>query len=111
MRYWFLGLLLFLFLSLSTGPIREGSGSRPPGGGWVFLTPPGVPPWEGGVPPLPPRQGGGRTYVTFWPVRATRAILNARLGRKKEPLRSEEHTSELQSQSKLVCRLRLEKKR
>src|SRR5688572_32216599 len=28
-----------------------------------------------------------------------------------EPARSEEHTSELQSQSKLVCRLQLEKKK
>src|SRR5688572_32168044 len=34
----------------------------------------------------------------------------ARLGR-EEPLRSEEHTSELQSQSNLVCRLLLEKKK
>src|SRR2546430_3709466 len=34
------------------------------------------------------------------------------LGRQqpKQPLRSEEHTSELQSQSNLVCRLLLEKK-
>src|SRR5688572_21649793 len=47
------------WVSISTGPIREGSGSRPPGGGWVFLTPPGVPPWEGGVPPPPPPAGGG----------------------------------------------------
>src|SRR2546430_6697149 len=29
----------------------------------------------------------------------------------REPLRSEEHTSELQSQSNLVCRLLLEKKK
>src|SRR2546427_9135413 len=36
-----------------------------------------------------------------------REILRARLGR----LRSEEHTSELQSQSNLVCRLLLEKKK
>src|SRR2546430_12096006 len=31
--------------------------------------------------------------------------------RKKRPMRSEEHTSELQSQSNLVCRLLLEKKK
>src|SRR6266478_9279179 len=39
------------------------------------------------------------------PVRATR-----RLPIHRDPPRSEEHTSELQSQSKLVCRLLLEKK-
>src|SRR2546427_4761433 len=38
--------------------------------------------------------------------RAARAIREARLDR-----RSEEHTSELQSQSNLVCRLLLEKKK
>src|SRR5688572_31452163 len=32
-------------------------------------------------------------------------------GRQLHPLRSEEHTSELQSQSNLVCRLLLEKKK
>src|SRR2546430_5676951 len=31
--------------------------------------------------------------------------------RREDPLRSEEHTSELQSQSNLVCRLLLEKKK
>src|SRR2546427_3612427 len=31
--------------------------------------------------------------------------------RRREPMRSEEHTSELQSQSNLVCRLLLEKKK
>src|SRR2546430_7572972 len=39
----------------------------------------------------------------------------ARLGRPRgprmDPMRSEEHTSELQSQSNLVCRLLLEKKK
>src|SRR2546427_4288109 len=34
-----------------------------------------------------------------------------RLGRQGAPGRSEEHTSELQSQSNLVCRLLLEKKK
>src|SRR5688572_31616655 len=33
------------------------------------------------------------------------------IGRKRDVLRSEEHTSELQSQSNLVCRLLLEKKK
>src|SRR2546430_12157174 len=33
-----------------------------------------------------------------------------RVGRTKNPVRSEEHTSELQSQSNLVCRLLIEKK-
>src|SRR2546427_3503234 len=32
-------------------------------------------------------------------------------GPRQQPLRSEEHTSELQSQSNLVCRLLLEKKK
>src|SRR2546430_2828595 len=35
----------------------------------------------------------------------------AHLGNKNTALRSEEHTSELQSQSNLVCRLLLEKKK
>src|SRR2546430_5002604 len=35
----------------------------------------------------------------------------ARFGRRPVPHRSEEHTSELQSQSNLVCRLLLEKKK
>src|SRR2546427_4212747 len=38
-------------------------------------------------------------------------ILAAILGRTQLLLRSEEHTSELQSQSNLVCRLLLEKKK
>src|SRR2546430_11380822 len=50
-------------------------------------------------------------------VAAVRAVLHRLFGRRKEPrhvraqLRSEEHTSELQSQSNLVCRLLLEKKK
>src|SRR5260221_9032710 len=35
----------------------------------------------------------------------------ARLGRHRQPRRSEEHTSELQSHSDIVCRLLLEKKK
>src|SRR3712207_7405619 len=45
--------------------------------------------------------------VQFRPVRLTRAALGLRL----ERLRSEEHTSELQSRQYLVCRLLLEKKK
>src|SRR5438552_11390864 len=39
------------------------------------------------------------------------ARLHARRGRPARPLRSEEHTSELQSPDHLVCRLLLEKKK
>src|SRR2546427_8896809 len=42
-----------------------------------------------------------------FPVRSK----TVRLSVGEEKLRSEEHTSELQSQSKLVCRLQLEKKK
>src|SRR2546430_6362112 len=38
-------------------------------------------------------------------------VYDGRLARAKEVWRSEEHTSELQSQSNLVCRLLLEKKK
>src|SRR2546430_17351133 len=41
--------------------------------------------------------------------RCLRLVLSLRLSR-RQILRSEEHTSELQSQSNLVCRLLLEKK-
>src|SRR2546430_10733180 len=40
-----------------------------------------------------------------------RQLLQRRLGDRKGDGRSEEHTSELQSQSNLVCRLLLEKKK
>src|SRR2546430_13877549 len=50
---------------------------------------------------LEQRIGGGETRVP--PVH--------RRGRDAEDARSEEHTSELQSQSNLVCRLLLEKKK
>src|SRR3712207_9015396 len=39
-----------------------------------------------------------------------RAVLEHRLGHARELVRSEEHTSELQSRQYLVCRLLLEKK-
>src|SRR6478672_12563421 len=38
-------------------------------------------------------------------------LAGARLGGVEQPARSEEHTSELQSRSDLVCRLLLEKKK
>src|SRR2546430_15514549 len=41
-----------------------------------------------------------------WPARSKSGLMSTR-----NPLRSEEHTSELQSQSNLVCRLLLEKKK
>src|SRR2546430_11685605 len=43
--------------------------------------------------------------------RSRRAGRSPRLARRGRPSRSEEHTSELQSQSNLVCRLLLEKKK
>src|SRR2546430_5282716 len=56
---------------------------------------------------LPAQVGGGDTVV----LNDTR-VIKARLpGRKRTGGRSEEHTSELQSQSNLVCRLLLEKKK
>src|SRR5437588_5480041 len=56
------------------------------------LPPPALPPVSP-PPPLPP--GGVTTGGVFSPL----------------PMRSEEHTSELQSHSDLVCRLLLEKKK
>src|SRR2546427_3774715 len=52
------------------------------------------------------RRSAGRSQpITEWPL--TRDLIIADTDRK----RSEEHTSELQSQSNLVCRLLLEKKK
>src|SRR5688572_32498209 len=45
------------------------------------------------------------------PGRATRPLREGRYDRSSRLERSEEHTSELQSQSNLVCRLLLEKKK
>src|SRR2546430_10059323 len=52
---------------------------------------------------------GGNDLCFVIPARAP--ILDVFLDPGRERLRSEEHTSELQSQSNLVCRLLLEKKK
>src|SRR5947207_7042775 len=44
------------------------------------------------------------------PVDHDRVRLGIHLGERRDPVRSEEHTSELQSHSDVVCRLLLEKK-
>src|SRR2546430_9956007 len=71
---------------------------------------------------LPGGGGGGVSgvcYASFCSSRCLRALASLLLGSifnafsvsANEFLRSEEHTSELQSQSNLVCRLLLEKKK
>src|SRR2546427_8638690 len=55
-------------------------------------------------PLAPPHRGAGRGE-TYSPMHG------ANLSPLPSPRRSEEHTSELQSQSNLVCRLLLEKKK
>src|SRR2546430_8353034 len=54
-------------------------------------------------------EGGGAGRIS--PVRRLQLHLHASHGELRQPARSEEHTSELQSQSNLVCRLLLEKKK
>src|SRR5688572_32204487 len=54
------------------------------------------------------RAGEGTRPVAYIAEQSARSHL---LQGREEPLRSEEHTSELQSQSNLVCRLLLEKKK
>src|SRR2546430_8278754 len=44
-------------------------------------------------------------------LRDDHTFAEAMVGKRRHALRSEEHTSELQSQSNLVCRLLLEKKK
>src|SRR5688572_31497438 len=57
----------------------------------------------------PPRPGFGQACASrYW--RSSSRWMRARLPQSRRP-RSEEHTSELQSQSNLVCRLLLEKKK
>src|SRR2546430_10843237 len=61
------------------------------------------------------RRGDDRLPVPLRPpasrVRARRKELRSVVGTQPRLSRSEEHTSELQSQSNLVCRLLLEKKK
>src|SRR2546422_6162242 len=52
-----------------------------------------------------------RTYVLLAPGREKSVIGDLRLESLREAVRSEEHTSELQSRLHLVCRLLLEKKK
>src|SRR2546429_3894612 len=56
-----------------------------------------------GVPPRPGRPHGVAARALGRPLRRGAAL--------RQPLRSEEHTSELQSRLHLVCRLLLEKKK
>src|SRR5438477_2271918 len=60
-------------------------------------------PGAGGTPSCRPSQSG---YPAFYELPRTRPRLPSRHG-----VRSEEHTSELQSHVNLVCRLLLEKKK
>src|SRR2546430_1146674 len=63
--------------------------------------------------PSPPRSaGGGAVLGELHRLQGAReAPPPARSAGQRRPHRSEEHTSELQSQSNLVCRLLLEKKK
>src|SRR2546427_8808272 len=68
------------------------------------------------LPKPPPRnrcagKAGARTSIEGWVLRRARRVGRTRWRRSRRPGRSEEHTSELQSQSNLVCRLLLEKKK
>src|SRR5688572_31252106 len=58
-----------------------------------------------------PRVFGHLTYVVPAIVQRNSQDVITKLGRPVDQVRSEEHTSELQSQSNLVCRLLLEKKK
>src|SRR2546430_9957071 len=50
-------------------------------------------------------------WITYNTARRNSGVLDAAHAARDQTLRSEEHTSELQSQSNLVCRLLLEKKK
>src|SRR2546430_9275604 len=59
-----------------------------------------------------PRRGHPRRFVLVAANSASRRrVYSIEAYRRRRPVRSEEHTSELQSQSNLVCRLLLEKKK
>src|SRR5688572_31936582 len=64
------------------------------------------------APERPPRALAiARTGRSRGPLAARQRGRDPQLLRARVPARSEEHTSELQSQSNLVCRLLLEKKK
>src|SRR2546427_3827140 len=62
-------------------------------------------------PPTVGDYGMGAFYRSIDTILWGRKTIDVALGFQKEGVRSEEHTSELQSQSNLVCRLLLEKKK
>src|SRR2546427_3216163 len=62
------------------------------------------------APPLPPARGATTSAGQGAPLAGT-IWISTSIGRRRVSSRSEEHTSELQSQSNLVCRLLLEKKK
>src|SRR5256886_12914042 len=71
-----------------------------------------APPKNTACTPTKPRFGFSRTSSTRLASSTTPPFMNgAMLGKFAARARSEEHTSELQSQSNLVCRLLLEKKK
>src|SRR2546430_13215534 len=57
------------------------------------------------------RRWASTAWVTSSKLTSEKELPSRSLKRVKTPPRSEEHTSELQSQSNLVCRLLLEKKK
>src|SRR5688572_32452273 len=68
--------------------------------------------YEPAMNPVLVRQIGEKHLVTLQPGAARTGMLDlAAAAATPVPVRSEEHTSELQSQSNLVCRLLLEKKK
>src|SRR5688572_32345933 len=76
----------------------------------VVYWPQGVPTPSGSPPPPPPPSPFGNPFS----FRHVNQLLASAMGSYPVPpglRRSEEHTSELQSQSNLVCRLLLEKKK
>src|SRR2546430_10002701 len=87
-------------LSRSKIPIQDAEKT-----GAVKRTPRGAVKFDGAVPWLSPSRASSILNVLG-------SVEEARDGESQgtAPSRSEEHTSELQSQSKLVCRLLLEKK-